>query len=106
MTDIRGLLNQAKKAGLRLQVEGTLLRIKGAVKNTELAKELLDRKKDVIKILKAHKSGPRGALTPARCHEDGCNGLLFVSGMLRKCSECGAEIRRWLYRGEKLRTFL
>jgi hypothetical protein len=38
---------------------------------------------------------PGGDLTPARCHEPGCNGRLKVSGIVRKCSECGAEIERW-----------
>lgn len=47
------LLNQARAAGLRLSWDGELLRIKGARKHTALAKELLDRKAEVIEALVA-----------------------------------------------------
>jgi len=47
------LLNQARAAGLRLAWDGELLRIKGARKNTALAKELLDRKREVVAALTA-----------------------------------------------------
>jgi hypothetical protein len=40
---------------------------------------------------------PGGALTTARCHEGGCNGRLKVDGLRRRCSVCGAEIKRFLF---------
>ena len=50
------LLYKAKKAGLRLRVEGGLLKIRGDKDHAALAEALLDRKRDVVKILTAGKS--------------------------------------------------
>jgi hypothetical protein len=65
------LLNQARAAGLRLAWDGELLRIKGARKNTALAKELLDRKREVIAALTA----------------DGEPALLVTTDRIRACRQ-------------------
>lgn len=48
---IEDLLSNAAEAGLRFRVDGQLLRISGARKNTAIAKELLDRKTEVLAYL-------------------------------------------------------
>lgn len=55
--NIKTLLDKAYSAGLRLRVDGELLRINGPRKATRIAKALLDRRREVVEILKAGDEG-------------------------------------------------
>jgi hypothetical protein len=51
LTKIKTLVSNARFVGLRMRVDGGLLRINGPRKATAIAKELLDRKVEVIEYL-------------------------------------------------------
>lgn len=50
-TNIKTLVETARLAGLRMDFDGELLRIHGPRKHTAIAKELLNRKAEVIEYL-------------------------------------------------------
>lgn len=60
LISIKNLLAKAQSAGLWLTFDGELLRIRGARKATAIAKELLDRKREVIEFLGTVSEPPGG----------------------------------------------
>src|SRR5262245_57300124 len=119
-TDIRltsgrtvDLLRRAEVEGFKVTlVSGGLVNVAGGRKGAPIVQELKSAKAEILAVLKAREKAletapdvervvtnalptPEGVLTPARCHEPGCDGRLYVSGYVRRCSVCGAEVRMW-----------